>query len=167
MPPPWHFGFVMLWAVLPLGLTILYLVGTARAGTGKKDGGLGWLLFLSALTPILAISSGKSMVYDNERLIMVSFPFLAGLAGAGFGWIVSGLEKLSAHWNRPIMSRGGVIILVLLSFIPQLVTMVRLYPHYLSYYGETVGGLAGATRLKLETTYWCETYSLALPIIMF
>jgi 4-amino-4-deoxy-L-arabinose transferase-like glycosyltransferase len=165
MPPPWHFGFVMLWAVLPLGLTVLYLIGIVRTGNGKRDGGLGWLLFLSALTPILAISSGKSMVYDNERLIMVSFPFLAGLAGGGFGWIVSGLGKLSERLSRPIVSRGGVVILILLAFVPQLVTMVRLYPHYLSYYGESVGGLAGATRLGLETTYWCETYSLALPII--
>ena len=56
LPPPWHFGFVMLWAVLPLGLTVLYFVGIVRAGTGKQDGGLGWLLFLSALTPILATS---------------------------------------------------------------------------------------------------------------
>ena len=165
MPPPWHFGFVMLWAVLPLGLTILYFVGIVRAGTGKRDGGLGWLLFLSALTPILAISSGKSMVYDNERLIMVSFPFLAGLAGAGFGWIVSGLEKLSARWTKPTVSQVGVVILAALAFMPQLVTMVGLYPHYLSYYGESVGGLAGATRLKLETTYWCESYGIALPII--
>jgi 4-amino-4-deoxy-L-arabinose transferase-like glycosyltransferase len=165
MPPPWHFGFVMLWAVLPLGLTVLYFVGTIRAGTGKQDRGLGWLLFLSALTPILAISSGKSMVYDNERLIMVSFPFLAGLAGAGFGWIVSGLENLSARWSRPIVSRVGVVILVMLAFVPQLITMIRLYPHYLSYYGESVSGLAGATRMGLETTYWCETYRLALPII--
>jgi 4-amino-4-deoxy-L-arabinose transferase-like glycosyltransferase len=165
MPPPWHFGFVMLWAVLPLGLTVLYFVGIIRAGTGRRDDGLGWLLFLSALTPVLAISSGRSMVYDNERLIMVSFPFLAGLAGAGFGWIVSGLKKLSESWNKPVVSRVGVVALAMLAFVPQLVTMARLYPHYLSYYGEGVGGLAGATRLGLESTYWCESYSLALPII--
>jgi hypothetical protein len=43
--------------------------------------------------------------------------------------------------------------------------MVRLYPHYLSYYSEGVGGVVGANRLGLETTYWCETYKLALPIL--
>ncbi len=165
MPPPWHFGFVMLWAVLPLGLTALYFVGIFHAGTAKRDGALSWLLFLSALTPILAISTGKSMVYDNERLIMVSFPFLAGLAGAGFSWILSGWEKLSARWSRPLVSRSGIVILTALAFVPQLVTMVGLYPHYLSYYGESVGGLAGATRMGLETTYWCETFSIALPYI--
>ncbi|MBI5953621.1 MAG: glycosyltransferase family 39 protein [Chloroflexi bacterium] len=157
MPPPWHFGFVMIWAVLPLSLTILYFVGIFRAGTGKHDSGLGWLLFLSALTPILAISTGKSMVYDNERLMMASFPFLAGLAGSGFGWIVSGLEKLSTRWGKPGVFPIGLAILAALAFVPQLVTMGRLYPHYLSYYGEGVGGLAGATHLGLETTYWCET----------
>lgn len=165
MPPPWHFGFVMLWAVLPLGLTVLYFVGIFSAGTAKRDGGLSWLLFLSALTPILAISTGKSMVYDNERLIMVSFPFLAGLAGVGLGWAISGWEKLSARWSRPLVSRGGIVILTALAFIPQLVTMIGLYPHYLSYYGESVGGLAGATRMGLETTYWCETFNLAFPYI--
>ena len=96
---------------------------------------------------------------------MVAFPFLAGLAGAGFSWIVSGWEKLSTRWSNPNVSRGGVVILILLAFVPQLITMIGLYPHYLSYYGESVGGLAGATRLKLETTYWCESYAIALPII--
>jgi 4-amino-4-deoxy-L-arabinose transferase-like glycosyltransferase len=165
MPPPWHFGFVMLWAVLPLGLTVLYFVGIYRSGTGKRDEGLGWLLFLSALTPILAISSGKSMVYDNERLIMVAFPFLAGLAGMGLGWLVSSWQKLSEKWSKPVVSLSGIVVLVVLAFIPQVVTMVRLYPHLLSYYGEGVGGLAGATRMGLETTYWCESYNIALPII--
>jgi 4-amino-4-deoxy-L-arabinose transferase-like glycosyltransferase len=165
MPPPWHFGFVMIWAVLPLSLTILYFIGIFRAGTGKHDSGLGWLLFLSALTPILAIAIGQSMVYDNERLMMASFPFLAALAGSGFGWIVSGWKKLSAHWGKPRVFPIGVAILATLAFVPQLMTMARLYPHYLSYYGEGVGGLAGATRLGLETTYWCESYTLAFPII--
>lgn len=165
LPPPWHFGFVMTWAVLPLGLTVLSLVGIIRAGRWKQNKGLGFLLFLSALTPILAISTGKSMVYDNDRLIMVAFPFLAALAGAGFGWLVSGWRKLTARVSSGVVRHGGVIILIALAFVPQLVTMVRLYPHYLSYYGEGVGGLAGATRLGLETTYWCETYQLALPIL--
>ncbi|MBC7875694.1 MAG: glycosyltransferase family 39 protein [Anaerolineales bacterium] len=165
MPPPWHFGFVMLWAVLPLGLTIIYLIGIVCAGNGKRDNGLSWLLFLSALTPILAIATGKSMVYDNERLIMVSFPFLAGLAGVGFGWIVSSWENLSLQWNRPILSRVGLVILALLAFAPQLVTTTKLYPHLLSYYGESVDGLSGATRMGLETTYWCESYNIALSII--
>lgn len=165
MPPPWHFGFVMLWAVLPITLTILYFIGIISAGNARQDKGLSWLLFLSALTPILAIAIGQTMVYDNERLIMVSFPFLAGLAGIGFAYLVSAWQKLSASWNKPNVVRSGIILLALISFAPQIISMIRLYPHLLSYYGESVGGIRGANDLGLETTYWCETYQLALPIL--
>jgi len=165
MPPPWHFGFVKLWAVLPITLTILYFTGIISAGIARQDKGLSWLLFLSALTPILAISTGKSMVYDNERLIMVSFPFLAGLCGIGFAYLASGIEKISGQWNKPTVTRSGIIVLALISFAPQIISMIRLYPHLLSYYGESVGGIRGANDLGLETTYWCETYQLALPIL--
>jgi len=165
MPPPWHFGFVMIWAVVPLGLSILYFLGIFRSTHWKQDQGLGLLLFLSALVPILAISTGKSMVYDNERLMMVSFPFLAGLAGIGFDWIMTGLKKISVSKKSNMINLVGYVVILALAFVPQLVTMARLYPHYLSYYSQSVNGLAGATRLGLESTYWCETYQLALPII--
>jgi 4-amino-4-deoxy-L-arabinose transferase-like glycosyltransferase len=165
MPPPWHFGFVMTWAALPLGLTALYITGMVRIWKPHRDEGLGLLLILSALTPILAIAIGQSMVYDNERLIMVAFPFLAALAGIGFNWILSCWNKLSERWGRPFVSQIGAVGLVVLAFVPQSVAMVRMYPHLLSYYGEGVGGLKGATSLGLENTYWCESYQLALPVL--
>ena len=165
MPPPWHFGFVMVWAVLPLGLTLLYFTGIYRVLISAQEKALGVLLFLSALTPILAISFGQTMVYDNERLLMATFPFLAALAGLGFDRVVVGLKYLSARWNKPFLSPIGVVILASFAFLPQMITMVRMYPHLLSYYGEGVGGLRGATKLGLETTYWCEAYSEAFPII--
>jgi len=38
-------------------------------------------------------------------------------------------------------------------FAPHLTITAHMYPHLLSYYSEAVGGLRGATRLGLETTY--------------
>lgn len=165
MPPPWHFGFVMIWAVVPLGLTLLYLLGIVRAIKWKQDQALGLLLVLSALVPILAISTGQSMVYDNDRLMMVSFPFLAALAGSGFDWVIAGLKKLTFKKNSKIISWAGFVVIISLAFIPQFITMIKLYPHFLSYYSRGVNGLSGATRMGLESTYWCETYQLALPIL--
>jgi hypothetical protein len=46
-----------------------------------------------------------------------------------------------------------------------LLSIVRIHPYELSYYSELVGGLPGATRLGLETTFWCETYKHALPYL--
>src|SRR4030042_64896 len=65
-----------------------------------EAGSLGGLLFLNALVPLLALTTGKSMVYDNERLLMHVFPFLAALAGMGFGWLVTRGWKPTS-WGKP------------------------------------------------------------------
>ncbi len=165
MPPPWHFSFVILWAVLPLGLTLLYMLGIFRTVRVKEDRALGGLLILSALVPILALASGKTLVYDNDRLMMATFPFLACLAGVGFNRLVTLWQSFAQRFSQPIYRGVGLALLIGMAFAPQTVSIVRLYPHLLSYYGESVGGLPGATRMGLETTYWCETYTLALPIL--
>jgi hypothetical protein len=96
---------------------------------------------------------------------MPAFPFLAALAGIGFGWLMVGIQRAAdrmhkSHWAVPV-----TVLAVVLAFLPQSINLVRLYPHLLSYYSETVGGLPGAARLELETTYWCESYAAALPYL--
>jgi hypothetical protein len=166
MPPPWHFPFVMMWAVVPLTLTVLYWIGIVRAIRNWREAdSLGGLLFLNALVPLLALTTGKSMVYDNDRLFLPAFPFLAALAGMGFGWLVIGIQRAADRVQKPRWAATVTVLAVLLVFLPQSINMVRLYPHLLSYYSENVGGLPGATRLGLETTYWCESYAAALPYL--
>ena len=165
MPPPWHYVFVILWAVVPLTVMALFLAGMARAGKGKRDRGLAWLLILSVFASISPFIFGKSLLYDDERLFMPVFPFLAALAGIGFGWLVTGLRKLAERIKRPALVAPVAVILGIALLIPQSVTMAGLYPHLLSYYSEGVGGLPGATKLGLETTYWCDTCASALPYI--
>jgi hypothetical protein len=106
MPPPWSYVFVTLWAVMPLTVTILSLAGMARAGKGKRDSGLGWLLILSALTSISPFILGKSLVYNGERLFMPVFPFLAALSGIGFGWLVAFLKKNGGKGKAIVVSRS-------------------------------------------------------------
>jgi hypothetical protein len=166
MPPPWHFPFVMTWAVVPLTLTVLYWIGIVRTGwKWREANSLGGLLFISALVPLLALITGKSMVYDNDRLFMPAFPFLAALAGMGFSWLVAGIRRAADYTRKPRWAMPATILAAVLVFLPQSISLVRLYPHLLSYYSETVGGLPGAVRLGLETTYWCESYAAAIPYL--
>ncbi|HTX92588.1 MAG TPA: glycosyltransferase family 39 protein [Anaerolineales bacterium] len=165
VPPPWHFVFVMLWAVVPLTLLALAVIGAARAGWGRKDKGSAWLLVISAIVPLLPFVVAKSLAYDGDRLFMPTFPFLACLAGVGFGWLIGLLRKWFESIKRPAILAPAGFLLAGLLFLPQVVTMIGLYPHLLSYYSEGVGGLPGATRMQLETTYWCETYAAAIPYI--
>jgi hypothetical protein len=165
LPPPWHFVLVILWAIVPLTTILLALAGMARAGKGQRDNGLAWLLTISALVSISPFLFGKNLLYDNDRLFMPVYPFLAALAGVGFAWALSGVRKLTEQVKRPALATWLGILLAVLALTPQSLAMVRQYPHLLSYYSESVGGLTGATKLGFESTYWCETYASALPYI--
>ena len=165
MPPPWHFPFVIILAVVPLSLTILYLVGGVRAATEERLRPVGGLYALCALAPLLVLASGQSMVYDNDRLFVPCFPYLAALAGMGFEWIARGIQRLGQRIGKSGMSSAGTVVLAFVTFVPHTALAWSLYPHLLSYYSEAVGGLRGAARLGMETTYWSETYAAVLPYL--
>jgi 4-amino-4-deoxy-L-arabinose transferase-like glycosyltransferase len=163
--PPMPYPFVILWSVVPLAVMLLVFTGVARVMIHKQHRDLGWLLVISALVPLLVISVGRTLAYDGERLFMPTFPFIAGLAGAGFGWALGGLQRITERISRPALFLPASIGLASVLLLPQTITAAGLYPHLLSYYSEGIGGLQGATKLKLETTYWCEAYAAAFPYI--
>jgi hypothetical protein len=105
------------------------------------------------------------MVYDNDRLFMPTFAFLAALAGIGIDWATKALAAWAQRLGNPDLGRAASIAVVAVALIPQIVAAGSLYPHLLSYYSASVGGLRGAVRMGLESTYWCETYALALPFL--
>ncbi|MGB7537496.1 MAG: glycosyltransferase family 39 protein [Anaerolineales bacterium] len=163
---PWHFPFVMAAAVIPLGILILCLLGIIRAIIRRRDRAFGFLMILSALIPLLVVASGQTKIYDNDRLLMPAFPFLAVLAGGGFGWFVKSVGALAVRFRipqfvTPILALAAACAV----WIPPVQSMISYAPYWLSYYSETVGGLPGAARLGLETTYWCESYREAILYI--
>jgi 4-amino-4-deoxy-L-arabinose transferase-like glycosyltransferase len=158
---PWHFPFVMIWSVVPLGITLLYLAGTVCAAITRRLRPFGVLLFLNALVPLLVQASGRFIAFDNERFLMPAFPFLAALAGIGFAWLVQGIQSLLRRVRRPLLAQVLAVAAGLLVIASPVVNAARLYPHLLSYYSEQVGGLPGAVAWGLEPTYWCETYNTA------
>jgi 4-amino-4-deoxy-L-arabinose transferase-like glycosyltransferase len=164
-PPPWFYVYLILWAVVPLTVMVLLLLGVIRSVKSRGDGGLGWLLIFNLLVAILPFSFGKTLLYDNDRLFMPVYPFIAALAGIGFGWLFSMIRKVLEGWKRPILVAPAGLLLGVALLLPQSLSAASLYPHLLSYYSEGVGGLPGATRMGLETTYWCETYAAAIPYI--
>jgi hypothetical protein len=166
MPPPWHFPFVMLVAVIPLGTLIASGLGIIRGFFRRRDRAFTFLLVLNALVPLLVLTTGQTMVYDNDRLFMPAFPFLAALAGGGFGWVIKSASALFVRfripqWLTPIVG----IAVACVVWIPPVSSMITYGPYWLSYYSETVGGLPGAAKLGLETTYWCESYREAVLYI--
>jgi hypothetical protein len=122
-------------------------------------------LLINAIFPVFILSTGLTSVFDNERLFMPTFIFLAALAAIGLDWALSKLGGWLVDQKRVTWRTAANTVLLALAFIPQIVSATGLYPHLLSYYSITVGGLPGATSIGLETTYWCETYYEALDYI--
>ena len=105
------------------------------------------------------------MVYDSERLFMPTFPFLAALAGVGFEWPIRALRGLAQQQGKPWLTALATAAAALVAVGPPVIRAADLYPHLLSFYSAGIGGLRGALRAGLETTYWCETYAEALPYL--
>ena len=163
---PWHFPFIMAAAVIPLGILILCLLGIIRSIIRRRDRAFGFLMIISALIPLLMVASGQTKIYDNDRMLMPAFPFLAVLAGGGFGWFVKSVGALAVRFRIPKFVTPLLAVAAACAvWIPPVRSMISYAPYWLSYYSETVGGLPGAARLGLETTYWCESYREAILYI--
>ncbi len=155
----------MTWAVIPLGTTILYFLGILRGVFRRRDRAFCALLALNACVPLIVLATGKSLVSNDESLFMSAFPFLAALAGVGFSWLVYLLKIVFQRLRRPGFAAAIAVAAAILFLITPILGIVTFYPHLLSYYSESVGGLSGAAKLGLETTYGAESYKEAVEYI--
>jgi 4-amino-4-deoxy-L-arabinose transferase-like glycosyltransferase len=162
---PWHYPFVMIASVVPLGATLLYLAGIARSTISRRIRPFGLFLLFNALAPLLIQASGRFTAFDGDRFSMAAFPFLAALAGIGFAGLAQLVRGFLRRFRAPILAPAVSAAIGILLVLSPILDTVRLYPHLLSYYSEQVGGLAGAVELGLEPTYWCDTYIEAVRYI--
>ncbi len=109
-------------------------------------------------------------IHDQDRLLLPAFLNIAVLAGIGFAvasdWLVRVVDiKLMAKRATvsPVAGQAIRIGLAVLLLLPGIVAIIRLHPFELSYYNEAVGGVPGARRLGMETTYYASTYGNFLP----
>ena len=164
-PPPWHFPFVITMVVIPFSIFLMVILGAISMMRHREDRPLGGLLLLAVFISLAIFTSGLGQVYDNERIMMPVFPYLAALAGVGFVRAVSLAEKLLANKGISLQTRPLIGIMIVAVFAPHVLFAYDLYPHLLSYYSEMIGGAYGAKILRLETTYWCETYAEVIPYL--
>lgn len=131
----------------------------------RDDRPLGGLLLIAIFCCLAIFTSGLGQVFDDERFMMPVFPYLAALAGVGFIRTVPIVEKFLANSRIRLAGQQLVTVMIVVVFAPHLLLAFDLYPHLLSYYSEAIGGVYGAKKLRLETTYWCETYAEVLPYL--
>jgi len=170
---PWHYPLVMSAAVLPSTVLLVLVVGVATVIGDGQTARTGWLLTLSALGPMLPFLLGLVAAYDGERLFLSSFPFLAALGGIGlarssdtlWNWLWRHRPQLVAHRDSSTVRAALTGIVALIIAIPPVGSIVHLHPYELAYYSELVGGIQGAVRLGLETTFWADGYQGVLDYV--
>lgn len=156
LPPPWYFAPLMAVMVTPIAVLVAAIGGVVWGMRQPQLRDYSVLLALSGVMPLVALMLSDT-VYDNDRLFMAVFPVLA-MGAAVAVWGVA--QRVPARW-RHVALIGCVTVLI----ANPVRDSVRLWPHLLSYYSESVAGLPGAERLRLDHTYWNETYITAMRFL--
>lgn len=145
--PPFHYPLVLTLLTVPLGTALFALMGLGRRVRGiRRDPAVGLVLF--QMLVILGVASlPTAPKYDGARLFLPVFPFVAVLSGMGLqrAW-----ERLSARRMRLAVG------LAIAYFGLQAGLMLWLHPYELSHYSLLCGGVPGAAKVGMETTYWGE-----------
>jgi len=146
---PFHYPFVLLYAIVPLVMVVAALIGATRMFADGRNPASGWVLihFLLILT---VAGSGLVPVYGGPRQFLAAFPLWAICAGVGVGRVASRVRL------RPAFVISAYVALAL----PGIVWTGA--SNSLEYYGEGVGLVPGAKALGFETTYLADTYGHAL-----
>jgi len=154
---PWHYPWVLFLTTVPVGLHLLGFGGIAATWRNPipwKQSPREILIASCLLFPLLVFSLPGVAVYDGARLFLVVFPLWGIFIGRGG-------EACFALLRRKLSPRlAGIALAVLL--LLQGYGIVALAPTYLSYYNLLVGGLRGAERLGLATTYWGDSLTREL-----
>jgi hypothetical protein len=145
---PWHYFLVMSLVTVPLPVW-LCLPGLAICP--RRWRALAQILGVSVAIWLVVAQLPSTPRHDGVRQFVSVYPLLALLAWIGF---MGYLDRLVVE--RPDLSSRAKSLLGLSAPLLLAVTVVRVHPHELSYYNPLIGGIQGAEKLGMETTYYFD-----------
>lgn len=160
---PWHHSFILtLFTVQPLVLAG-FIYGFWR--TARHPLADPWMshILLHWLSIMFIMMLPSSPGHDGVRLFLPSFAFLAVISALGFKDFVSRalpwvLKRIPRAGQR-IRKTSGAWLLLGAMLVPSAVILARAHPYELSYFNCLAGGVSGAEKLGMETTYMWETFN--------
>ena len=154
--PP-HHVIVMTLITVPLSILVLAGWGTGADIRKWEERPVAGLCLMQILFFVSLMAAPGSPNHDGVRLWLPMFPFVALLAGRGFGSMIRIVRQRVPEGKALLAS----LVIGALFFIPPYVQTVQGAPQYLAYYNEAIGGVKGAARAGMETTYWLEAVTPA------
>lgn len=151
-----HYFLTYLFATLPVLVLAGVIVYVLRA-TRERDRSA---LVLAAwfVVPLAVVASPVRQ--DGVRYVMPCILALAVAAAAGFDHLAAWLEARRHELRRAFVAISGVVVVYLA------ITLVRVHPYYLDYFGEHVGGAGEVARRRMfETAWWGEGLDRAVAYV--
>jgi len=146
-----HYFVVYLFATLPVGILAGVAAGAVRLIRLRNAGALIALCWL--VIPLGVVFS--PIRQDGVRYVMPCILALAVIAAVGFDQLA-----LWARHRHAFLALGAAAALYLA------VTLARIHPYYLDYFGEHVGGAGRvATSATFETAWWGEGVDRAVDYV--
>jgi hypothetical protein len=143
---PWYNTIVWTLFVTPIGFLAMAAVGIGVAVRNWRVESLGVLLAGHWLFLMILRAMPHTPGHDGVRLFLPAFGVLALLGGLGARWLVAGYGWRAKGAIAAALTEGVISIAVMM-------------PVPLSYFSPIVGGLAGATQLGMEPTYYWDALS--------
>jgi len=163
-PFPRSFVFVMTLVTVPTTTLVLALGGAgkwiadARKQTSLAPRGLGLLVALNALAPMLVLTLSGAPIFGATKHFHASIPFISLIAGYALTVLVRQMAE----------ARGGrtlAIALPAIVVLPSAVDAFRAHPYGLSHYVAFVGGPDGGATLGMNRQFWGYATRGLLPWI--
>jgi len=170
-PFPWGFPAVMTLLTVPLVTLALALAGGAswlfpwmrtkwhrlRQGetlrSGPRPWGLGALLGIHAIYPILLIALPSTPVFGGTKHWLPAMPFICLIAGIGFDRMALSLSDIcriqQLRWRHAV---SGVLVVICLA--PSVSATMHIHPQGTAYYNTLAGGASGAAEAGMQRQFW-------------
>jgi 4-amino-4-deoxy-L-arabinose transferase-like glycosyltransferase len=150
-----HYFLVYLVATLPMVVLVGVVAFIVRA-TRKRDERRSALIALAWFVIPLAVAASP-VRQDGVRYVIPSVVVLAMLAAAGWDHVATVFER---RWKHAFAAVSGALIIYLA------ITLIRIHPYYLDYFGEQVGGTGTvASHGWFETAWWGEGVDRAVDYV--
>ncbi|MBN2373332.1 glycosyltransferase family 39 protein [bacterium] len=157
---PWHMPLVMALITIPASLLITIFAGIVYMIKNRFKDRLLVLFLLNVLALFGVLMLPSANCYDGVRQFLSVFPFLAGISGVGFKWLVdiidSWLKRLRFASRLYFLHQNLWLLMFALFLISPLMQLFAIHPYELAYYNECIGGVRGAFERGMETTYWLD-----------
>ncbi len=151
--PPWMYAPVISALTVPAVTLFSFFAGLLAISLRKQHRKYIILFALNIAVMLGVAMLPNAPIHDGVRQFIYLFPFVALLAGIGFHAITNIIiSRITSGTAKKIITACMLCIVAGYQFFQ----VIKTHPYELSYYNELAGGIRGAHRLGMETTYWYE-----------